>query len=82
MNVSRITFSILSTFDNLDEPLDTFNKLFSSVIDENAPLKRVKTTKPPAPWMKDLQVNELQKERNQLRDKAHQNRTTEVWTEF
>ena len=28
MNVPRIPFSILCTFDDLDEPLDTFNKTF------------------------------------------------------
>ena len=38
MGVSRIHFSILAI---RDKKLDTFNKLFLSVIDENALLKRV-----------------------------------------
>ena len=45
MNVSRIPFSILSTFDDPDEQLVTFNKHFLSVINKNAPLERVRTTR-------------------------------------
>ena len=52
------------------------------MIDENVFLKRVKMTGPRAPWMKDLQINELQKKKNQLQYKAHQSRKTKTWTEF
>lgn len=59
VDVSRISLSILSTFDNPDEELCAFRKIFFSMIDENVFLKRVKMRGPRAPWMKDLQINEL-----------------------
>ena len=37
----------------------TFNKLFLSCIERHAPLKRIKITRPQAPWMKDLVIGDL-----------------------
>ena len=82
MYVSRIPFSNLSTYEDPDEQLDTFNKLFLSVVDGNAPLKRVEIIGIPVPWMKHLQIDKLQKKINQLQYKALLSRTTKAWTEF
>ena len=60
MNLSRVPFFILSTYDYPNEQLDTFNKFFLLVIDENAPLKKVKMTRTLAQSMKDLQINKLE----------------------
>ena len=49
IDVSRIPFSIFSTFDDPDEQSDTFNKLSLIAVDEDALQKRVKMTRPPAP---------------------------------
>ena len=45
-DVSKIPFSIRSTFDDSDEQLKAFNTLFLSVIAVHPFLKKVKTTRP------------------------------------
>jgi len=37
-------------------------------INKHAPLRRVKIIRPPAPWMKDLNITHLQHERDSLRN--------------
>ena len=46
MDVSKIPFSIRSTFDDSDEQLKAFNTLFLSVIAVHPFLKILKTTRP------------------------------------
>ena len=58
------------------------NKLIFDCIDCHAPLKRTKFTRPPAPWMKQLDITELQKQRNKYRFLAHNIPSKENWTNF
>ena len=51
------------SFNETDDQLDTLNKLILSVIDKHAPLVKTKFTRPPAPWMKDIKDNRLQREK-------------------
>ncbi|XP_057299344.1 uncharacterized protein LOC130629967 [Hydractinia symbiolongicarpus] len=60
---SKLPFSLIFTFDDPDEQIDTLNHLILSCIERHAPLKRVKLTRPIAPWMKDPAI---QDSRNQL----------------
>ena len=61
---STLPFSTVYSFDNPDNQLAMLNKLILDCIDHHAPLKRTKFTRPPAPWMKQLDIIELQKECN------------------
>ena len=56
------------------------NSLVKECIDRHAPLKRVKVTRPPAPWLADPEIRDLQLKRNALRKKAHETREPEVWS--
>ena len=42
-------------FDNVDDRLDFFNRMFLQVLDSHAPLRRLRVKKNGAPWVtKDL----------------------------
>ena len=51
--------SLIYSFDDSNDQLDTLNKLILNVINEHAPLIKTKFTRPPAPWMKDFEINKL-----------------------
>ena len=74
-----LPFSTVYSFDETDDQLDTLNKLILSVIDKHAPLVKTKFTRPPAPWMKDIKINTLQRERDHWRHEAHKNPTDKNW---
>ena len=75
----------LSVIYGLDSPDDTvhgFNTLFGDFIERHAPLKRMKVTRPPAPWMNSDQIRELQAEREKLGCEAHEKNTYDSWNAF
>ena len=51
-------------------------------IDRHAPLKRTKFTRPPAPWMKQLDIIELQKQCDKYIFLAHNIPIKENWINF
>ena len=56
--------------------------LISECLERHAPLRKVRVTRPPAPWMKDPLIEELQKKRDAARFTAHQTSTDAAWHEF
>ena len=65
-----------------DDKLNALNSLITECIDRHAPLRRVKVTRPPAPWMHSEEIRKLQLERNRLRMEAHSNNTSASWSAF
>ena len=61
---STLPFSTVYGFDNPDNQLAMLNKLILDCIDRHASLKRTKFTRPLAAWMKQLDIIELQKQRD------------------
>ena len=59
-------FSIVHSFDEINNQLGTLNRLITEYL-KKAPLKKVKFTRPPASRIKDLDIIELQQDRNYLR---------------
>ena len=55
-NFSQIPISVFDTFDDPNDQLYMLNELNLSCINQHAPLRRVKLTCPPAPWMADLNI--------------------------
>ena len=68
---STLPMSIISCSDDPDEQLESLNSLILECIERHAPLKRIRVTRPPAPWMKCLNIRDLQKERDTTRYEAH-----------
>ena len=60
-----LPFSTVYSFNKTDDQLDTLSKLIDWLIDwlidKHAPLVKTKLTRPPAPWMKDIKINRLQR---------------------
>ena len=77
-----LPFATVYSFNETDDQLDTLNKLILSVIDKHAPLVKTKFTRPPAPWMKDIKINNLQRERDHWRYEAYKNPTDENWETY
>ena len=74
-NFSTLPMSIISYSDDPDEQLETLNSLILKCIERDAPLKRIRVTRPPAPWMKCPNIKDLKKERDTARYKAHNTRS-------
>ena len=79
---STLPFSTVYSFENPEDQLAMLNKLILDCIDRHAPLKRKKITRPPPPWMKQLEIIELQKWRNKNRFLAHNIPSKENWINF
>lgn len=79
---SYIPLNVVYALADPREQLALFNKLILDCIENHAPLTKFKLSRPPAPWMKDLQINALQQERNRLRKAAHTTQLSTDWTLF
>ena len=58
-----LPLSAVYSFNETDDQFDTLNK----VIDKHAPLVKTKFARPPAPWMKGIKINNLQRDRDHWR---------------
>ncbi len=65
-----------------DDMVGILNSLVSECIDRHAPLRKVKVTRPPAPWMNQPEIQELKTKRDRLRKEAHKKNTTDAWAAF
>ncbi len=61
---------------------DIFNKLILGCLDNHAPLIRIRVTRPPAPWMKDLNIRSWQSQRDVYRYNAHHTGSESDWQIF
>ena len=77
-----ITWTTVYSFDDPDDQVKTLNKLITDCLSRHAPIKRTKFTRPPAPWMKTLDIINLQKKRNELRTAARRTQTESDWELF
>ena len=75
-----LPFATVCLFNEIDDQPGTLNKLFLSVIDKHAPLVKTKFTRPTAPWLKDIKINKLKRERDHWRLETHKNPRDENWT--
>ena len=79
---STLPMSITSYSDDPDEQLETLNSLIRECIGRHAPLKRIRVTGPPVPWMKCPNIKDLQKERDTARYEAHSTPSVTKWDYF
>ena len=71
----KLPANLVYAFDEPDDQIGVLNNLINKCISDHAPTKKVKFTRPPAPWMKDLEIisakNHLENLRNTSRDSNH-----------
>ena len=78
---STLPFSTVYSLDNPDGQFAVLNILILDYIDRHAPLKRTKFNRP-APWMKQIDIVELLKQRDKYRFLAHNIPSKENWINF
>ena len=80
---ANLPLSVVYGLDSPDDMVHGFNTLFGECIDRHAPLKRIKVTRPPTPWMNSDGIHKLQAERHKLCHEAHkENSDDESWVAF
>ena len=79
---SELPFSLVYSVEDPSEKLDVLNSSIGRCLDKHAPLTRIRITRPQAPWMKDLDIRNLQAQRDIYRYDAHQTGTNEDWQLF
>ena len=58
-DAEKLSMNLVYVVDNPEEKVHIFNKLFSQTLEEYVPLKRIKVTFPPAPWLKTMNISSL-----------------------
>ena len=79
---AQLPLNLVFSTDEPEMQLDLLNKLIRECIDRHAPLRRTKVTRPPAPWMKDLDIQQLQRESHTLRKKARKGKSDAIWSMY
>ena len=62
-----LPLSIVYAFDTASDKISVLNSMITDCIQKHAPIRKVKITRPPSPWMKDLNISKLQRTRNEAR---------------
>ena len=78
----ELPFSIIYSTKDHDLQVSYLNTLITDCLNRHAPLKCVKVTRPPASWMKELDIKQLQQVCQNLRMAAHQDNTEQTWSLF
>ena len=74
-DLQQLHLNLVYSFDDPDDEVAMLNKLITDFNNIHAPLKRVKLTRPIAPWMHDPKIIELQKELVSQRETYHNHET-------
>ena len=74
--------NIVYGVDDSDEKLELFNTIFLNCLERHAPMKRVKTTRPPAQWLKDESIKDLQRQRDKLRCEIRRINDSTLWNTY
>ena len=74
--------TLVYSFENLNEQLDTLKSLILECINQQATFVKNKFTNPPVSWMKEFDIADLQKKRDNYRFLAHHSPTEENRAKF
>ena len=55
----ELPLNLVYAFDEPDDQVTILNKLILDCIEKHAPIKRIRLTRPVAPWMKDESIVNL-----------------------
>ena len=79
---SQLPLSIVFALDDPNDQVNVLNQLITECINRHAPLRKVKLTRPPAPWMSNLNITSLQRLRENQRKLAQQTDSVEDWNKY
>ena len=82
VDFETLPLSLVFSVDDPEVQVDILSSLIRECLDRHAPLRRTKVTRPPAPWMKDLDIQRLQHECKNLRTKARRDKSETIWKAY
>ena len=68
-DLSRVPWQVLETFDDLDDVVEAWSGLFLEVLNQPAPVRKVRVQAKSLPWIDD-ELRMLMRQRNWLHKKA------------
>ena len=71
----------MESFDDVDEKLDAFHLLFDPILEQHAPIRRVKLRTRPNPFVTD-EIKSLMKTRDNWRKQASRTNHPDAWASF
>ena len=77
-----LPLSLVYSVDDPEMQVDILSWLIRECLDRHAPLRCTKVTRPPAPWMKDLDIQELQQQCQNLRTKGRRDKSDIMWNAY
>ena len=77
-----LPFTAVYALEDPEDKLDVLNNLILSCLERHAPLKRTKFTRPPAPWLKCLDIQNMKIDRDKKRFTAHSTHTDYDWIKY
>ena len=84
--LNGFVFLILLQYVSLGESYklnaSRFNSLLLTCLNRHVPLKKVRITRPPVPFLKSDDIHQFQAQRKQLRCQAHQIKLEDIWKKF
>ena len=80
-DISAVPWDTVEILDDVSDRVDTFNDLFLSILDENAPIKNIKIRAKPSPFITE-EIRSLMKERDLSHKIARDTLQPRDWLEF
>ncbi|XP_048590336.1 uncharacterized protein LOC5519158 [Nematostella vectensis] len=81
-DIEQLPLSIVYSTSDPEMQLEMLNTLLRECIDRHAPLKRTKVTRPPSPWLKELDIQKLQQDCRNMRTEARKDKSDSIWNSF
>ena len=79
---SLLPLSLIFGIDDPNEQVTMLNDMILECINHHAPLKKVRLTRPPAPWMSNLNISSLQDKLLEQRKTAQESNLNDDWTKY
>jgi hypothetical protein len=80
-NLAYASWSVIESFDNIDDCWNARKSIFNSVIDVHCPLKTFRPRKRPNPWHRD-ELDEMKIARDQLHNRAILSGSDANWAKY
>ena len=77
-DLSRVPWQVLETFDDLDDVVEAWSRLFLEVLNQHAPVREVRVRAKSLPWIDD-ELRVLMRQRNWLHKKAIKSGDNDLW---
>ena len=82
IDFNQLPLNIVYAFEEPDDQINALNTLILECINRHAPLRRIKLTRPPAPWMADLNIEQTRVNLHNQRLHAQYTNNESDWEKY